>query len=34
MAVIETDGLTKLYGNARGIEDVTVSVEAAEVFAG
>jgi ABC-2 type transport system ATP-binding protein len=32
MAVIETDGLTKLYGNARGIEDVTISVEAAEVF--
>ncbi len=32
MAVIETDGLTKLYGSARGIEDVTISVEAAEVF--
>jgi ABC-2 type transport system ATP-binding protein len=32
MAVIETDGLTKLYGKARGIEDVTFSVDAAEVF--
>jgi ABC-2 type transport system ATP-binding protein len=32
MAVIETDGLTKLYGRARGIEDVTVSIEAGEVF--
>jgi len=32
MAVIETDGLTKLYGRARGIEHVTFSVEAAEVF--
>jgi ABC-2 type transport system ATP-binding protein len=31
-AVIETEGLTKLYGNHRGIEDVTISVEAAEVF--
>jgi hypothetical protein len=26
MAVIETEGLTKLYGSARGIEDVTESV--------
>jgi ABC-2 type transport system ATP-binding protein len=32
MAVIETDRLTKLYGNARGIVDVTISVEQAEVF--
>jgi ABC-2 type transport system ATP-binding protein len=32
MAVIETDGLTKFYGKARGIEDVTFSVEGAEVF--
>jgi ABC-2 type transport system ATP-binding protein len=32
MAVIETDGLTKLYGSARGIEDVTFSVEPGEVF--
>jgi len=32
MPVIETDGLTKLYGNARGIEDVTIAVEAGEVF--
>jgi ABC-2 type transport system ATP-binding protein len=30
--VIETEGLTKLYGNARGIEDVTIAVEAGEVF--
>ncbi len=32
MPVIETDALTKLYGSARGIEDVSFSVEAAEVF--
>jgi ABC-2 type transport system ATP-binding protein len=32
MAVIETQGLTKSYGPKRGIEDVTVSVEAGEVF--
>jgi ABC-2 type transport system ATP-binding protein len=32
MAVIETDQLTKRYGDSRGIEDVTVSVEEAEVF--
>jgi ABC-2 type transport system ATP-binding protein len=32
MAVIETEGLTKLYGRVRGIEDVTVSIEAGEVF--
>ncbi len=32
MAVIETDGLTKLYRKARGIEDVTFSVEPGEVF--
>ncbi len=32
MAVIETERLTKLYGSARGIEDVTVSIEKAEVF--
>ena len=32
MAVIETDGLTKLYGRTRGIEDVTFSVESGEVF--
>ena len=32
MAVIETDGLTKLYGKARGIEDVTFSVQGGEVF--
>jgi ABC-2 type transport system ATP-binding protein len=33
VAVIETDGLTKFYGAHRGIEDVTVTVEAGEVFA-
>jgi ABC-2 type transport system ATP-binding protein len=32
MAVIETEGLTKLYGSARGIEDVTFAVNAGEVF--
>ncbi len=32
MAVIETEGLTKLYGSSRGIEDVSFSVEAGEVF--
>ena len=32
MAVIDTEGLTKLYGKARGIEDVTFAVEAGEVF--
>jgi ABC-2 type transport system ATP-binding protein len=29
---IETDGLTKFYGAHRGIEDVTIGVEAGEVF--
>jgi ABC-2 type transport system ATP-binding protein len=32
MAVIETENLTKLYGRHRGIEDVTISVEAGEVL--
>jgi len=32
MAVIETERLTKRYGGARGIEDVTISIEQAEVF--
>ncbi len=32
MPVIETDGLTKRYGSARGIEDVTITVDAGEVF--
>ena len=32
MPVIETEGLTKRYGSSRGIEDVSFSVEAAEVF--
>jgi beta-exotoxin I transport system ATP-binding protein len=30
--IIETDRLTKRYGEARGIEDVSMSVEAGEVF--
>jgi ABC-2 type transport system ATP-binding protein len=30
--VIETERLTKSYGRARGVEDVTFSVEAGEVF--
>lgn len=30
--VIEADGLTKLYGSIRGIEDVTFTVEAGEIF--
>jgi beta-exotoxin I transport system ATP-binding protein len=32
VATIETEGLTKFYGDARGIEDVTMVVEAGEVF--
>jgi beta-exotoxin I transport system ATP-binding protein len=32
VAAIETEGLTKLYGAERGIEDVTLSVEPGEVF--
>jgi len=32
MVVIETEGLTKRYGKARGIEDVNFSVGAGEVF--
>ena len=32
MAVIETEGLTKSYGSARGIEEVTMQVEPGEVF--
>ncbi len=32
VSVIETERLTKSYGSSRGIEDVTISVEAAEVF--
>jgi len=32
MTVIEAEGLTKLYGNQRGIEDATFSVQAGEVF--
>lgn len=32
MALIETDQLTKLYGKVRGIEDVSLTVEAGEVF--
>jgi ABC-2 type transport system ATP-binding protein len=30
--VIETEGLTKYYGQHRGIEDVTISVRSAEIF--
>ena len=30
--IIETEGLTKLFGNHRGIEDVTIAVGAGEVF--
>jgi ABC-2 type transport system ATP-binding protein len=32
VAAIETEGLTKFYGAARGIEDVTLTVEPGEVF--
>jgi ABC-2 type transport system ATP-binding protein len=32
MAVIEAEGLTKLYGRGRGVEDITIAVEAGEVF--
>jgi ABC-2 type transport system ATP-binding protein len=32
VAAIETRGLTKFYGSARGIEDVTLSIEGGEVF--
>ena len=32
VTAIETQGLTKFYGAARGIEDVTMSVEPGEVF--
>jgi ABC-2 type transport system ATP-binding protein len=32
VAVIETERLTKSYGSARGIEDVTFAIEAGEVF--
>jgi beta-exotoxin I transport system ATP-binding protein len=32
MTAIETNGLTKLYGDVRGIEDVTLTVQPGEVF--
>jgi ABC-2 type transport system ATP-binding protein len=32
VAAIETEGLTKFYGEQRGIEDVTIAVEPGEVF--
>src|ERR1041385_972543 len=32
VAVIQTAGLTKRYGVERGIEDLTLSVQAGEVF--
>jgi ABC-2 type transport system ATP-binding protein len=31
-AAIDTDGLTKRYGSARGVEDLTLTVEHGEVF--
>ena len=31
-AVIETEGLSKRYGDARGIEGVSMSVETGEIF--
>jgi ABC-type lipopolysaccharide export system ATPase subunit len=32
MATIETHGLTNYYGDTRGIEDLSLSVESGEVF--
>ncbi|GAB7093510.1 ABC transporter ATP-binding protein [Halolamina litorea] len=32
MPAIRTDGLTKFYGDVRGVEDLTLSVEEGEVF--
>src|SRR5690242_21507714 len=32
MALVEADELTKRYGTARGIEDVTFKIEQGEVF--
>ncbi len=32
MTALATEGLTKFYGTARGIEDVTIAVEEGEVF--
>ncbi|MFW6436421.1 MAG: ABC transporter ATP-binding protein, partial [Halococcoides sp.] len=32
MAPIECDGLTKYYGDVRGIEDLSFAVEAGEIF--
>ncbi len=32
MAAIETDGLTKYYGRHRGIEEISIAVQAGEVF--
>jgi ABC-2 type transport system ATP-binding protein len=31
-AVIDTDRLTKRYGSARGIEDISISVDRGEVY--
>ncbi|MEV4514201.1 ABC transporter ATP-binding protein [Dactylosporangium sp. NPDC049525] len=31
-AVVQADGLTKFYGSQRGLEDLTLTVEAGEVF--
>ena len=32
MPPIHTDGLTKYYGDVRGVEDLTFAVEEGEVF--
>ena len=32
MPAIETDGLTKYYGDVRGVEDLSFSVREGEVF--
>ena len=32
MSIIETKNLTKYYGKARGIEDVSINVEEGEIF--
>ena len=32
MTAIETEGLTKFYGDTRGVEDLSLAVEAGEVF--
>ncbi|MGX7204111.1 ATP-binding cassette domain-containing protein [Enterococcus pingfangensis] len=32
MAMIQTQQLTKMYGKQRGIQDVTLAIEAGEIF--